>query len=505
VKKWVGGLLAIGVVCLAFAGARGSSASGATQQAAPKLDVEIAIDGTASMASAIAQARQSGIAITHGVIQLLPDTQFSVVVFRDHGNPAGEYKLVQPFTRDEDLVRSAFGKINATYNPDPNNGPAESYNLAFRKSYSDTRMGWRPDASKIVLVIGDAEPNGAGTEGLPGCRDHSRDPEGLSTRHELANMRAAHRTLIMVREPSREVSVTLRCYESIAAGAYTGSLAENAGQDIVSTLVELITGAYAPLTLKPDLRAALRTARSGYTVKLQNPNLVSLTTNSIKVQLPRGFRYLRGTTSGATRAEPAVSGRLLTWSLSKVLPAHKQLRLHLAVHTPKRLGTYRSKAMASVQTAAGNALAPRTPTALLRVKRRLSAIAFAFNAKIGAGKTVVGHAGARSHGGRRLLGHQVSARGSVLLRRGLGVRVLLRATQLRLERLAGPTRARLTLRVVAAHGLAGCRPGSRATLQLFNSTDLRQDDSNDAYLRLSLPRACGGTIRRAAAISVSDS
>jgi hypothetical protein len=54
------------------------------------LDVEIAVDGTVSMASAIAQAKQSGIAISAGVIQLLPDSRFSVVVFRDHGNPAGE-------------------------------------------------------------------------------------------------------------------------------------------------------------------------------------------------------------------------------------------------------------------------------------------------------------------------------------------------------------------------------------------------------------------------------
>ena len=44
-----------------------------------------------------------------------------------------------------------------------------------------------------------------------------------------------------------------------------------------------------------------------------------------------------------------------------------------------------------------------------------------------------------------------------------------------------------------------------ATLLLFNSNDVRPDDSNDAYLRLVLPRGCGGPIRRAAKISVSDS
>jgi hypothetical protein len=503
-KTFGAGLLAVGMVCIALAGGRESSASGATQQAIPQLDVEIAIDGTASMASAIAQAKQSGVAITDGVIQLLPDTRFSVVVFRDHGNPAGEYELVQPFTKDESLVKSAFGKIKTAFNPSPDNGPAESYNLAFKRSYSD-QMGWRQDARKIVLVLGDAEPNGAGTDGFAGCHDRSRDPEGLSTRRELANMRSAERTLIMVRELSREVSTSLECYQSLAAGAYAGGLARDAGNDFVSTIVELIQGAYAPLTLKPDLRAALRTDRTGYTVKLQNPNLLSLTITSIKVQLPRGFRYLRNTTSGITRANPAVSGRMLTWSFTRALPARQQLRLHLAVHTPRRLGTYRSKATAFVETGAGNQLVPRTPAAVLRVKRHISAIAFRFAAKVAAGSTVSGRANARFGGGRKSLHRPVSARGSILLQKSRGARLLLRASRLRLVRLAGPTRARLTLRVVAAHGLPGCRVGSRATLVLFNSTNLRQDDSNEAYLRLALPKRCGGTIRRPAAVTVSDS
>jgi hypothetical protein len=505
VKTFVAGLLAVGLGCIALAGGRESSASGAMQQATPQLDVEIAVDGTASMASAIAQAKQSGIAITDGVIQLLPDTRFSVVVFRDHGNPVGEYELVQPFTNDESLVKSAFGRIKTAYNPNPDNGPAESYNLAFKRSYSDSQMGWRAGARKIVLVLGDAQPNGAGTDGLAGCHDRSHDPEGLSTRRELANMRSSERTLIMVRELSKEVSASLECYQSLAAGAYAGGLARDAGDDLVSTIVELIQGAYAPLTLKPDLRAALRTDRTGYTVKLQNPNLLSLTIKSIKVQLPHGFRYLRHTTSGLTRADPVVSGRMLTWSPTRVLPARQQLRLHLAVDTPRRLGAYRSKATAFVETAAGNQLVPRTPAALIRVKRQISAIGFRFVAKVAAGSTVAGRANARFRAGRKGLLGPVSAHGSILVQKGQGARLLLRASRLRLLRLAGPTRARFALRVVAAHGLPGCRVGSRAMLLLFNSTDLRQDDSNDAYLRLALPKRCGGTIWRSAAITVSDS
>ena len=58
----------------------------------------------------------------------------------------------------------------------------------------------------------------------------------------------------MVRALSTEVSVSLQCYQSLAAGAFVGGAARDAGSDLVSTIVELVQGAYAPLTLKPDLQ-----------------------------------------------------------------------------------------------------------------------------------------------------------------------------------------------------------------------------------------------------------
>ena len=498
------GLVAVGLVVVLAGGGQLAAGRAAPRAAAPQLDVEIAIDGTGSMASAIAEAKKSGDGITDGLISLLPDTRLAVVVFRDHGNRAGEYALLQPFTTDNEKVKAALNQVAASFNRNPNNTAAESYNLAFRKSYSDPRMGWRPSARKIVLVLGDAEPNGAGTDGIPGCRDHSRDPEGLSTAQELANMRAAGRTLIMVRELSRELSVSLQCYQSLADRAYAGGLAHDAGSDLVATIVELVQGAVAPLTLKPDLNAALRADRIGYTLKVQNPNLLPLTVKSVSVVLPQGFRYVLKTTTGMTRTEPTVSGRTLTWRLTKVVREGQQARLHLSVRTPHRLGTYRSTATGFVETAAGSQLAPRTPTVLLRVKKRISTIAFHFQAGPSGGSAVLGSASARFRGGARVVG-TVSARGSLLLRKGPGARLVLRAKTLRLQRLVGPTRARLTLGVASKKSLRGCRVGSSATLLLVYSPALRRDESSGSYLKLSLPRACGGTLRRPAEITASDS
>lgn len=499
------GLVAVVLGCGVLAGGGQLSTGNAAPKAStPQLDVEIAIDGTGSMASAIAAAKTSGVGVTDGLVSLLPDTRFAVVVFRDRGNPAGEYKLLQPFTSDRSKVDAGLNKITADFNRDPNNTEAESYNLAFRNSYSDPQMGWRPSARKIVLVLGDAEPNGAGTDGLPGCKDRSRDPENLSTARELANMRATGRTLIMVRQLSKELSVSLQCYQSLAARAYVGGLARDAGSSLVSTIVELVQGAVAPLSLKPDLKAALRSNRIGYTLKIQNPNLLPLTVKSVKVVLPRGFRYVPRTTTGMTRREPTVSGRTLAWSLTRVLRDGQQARLHVSVRTPRRLGTYGSTAMGFVETAAGNQLAPRTPAVLLKVKKRIAAIAFRFRAGAG-GSTMSGGASARFFAGVRAGASTVPAHGSLLLRRGRAARLLLRAKNLRLQRLAGPTRARLTLRVVSAHRLRGCRVGSSATLLLVYSPNLHADETSGSYLKLSLPRACGGTLRRSADITASDS
>jgi hypothetical protein len=503
VKAFRGVLVAVGLGVV-LAGGGQLTAGRAAPQAPPQLDVEIAIDGTASMGSAIAEAKKSGVGITDGLVSLLPDTRFSVVVFRDHGNPAGEYALLQPFTSDREQIRQALNKITATFNPDPNNTKAESYNLAFRKSYSDQQMGWRPSARKIVLVLGDAQPHGAGKDGLPGCTDRTQDPENLSTARELANMRAAGRTLVMVREHSKELSVSLQCYQSIAAGAYAGGLARDAGSDLVSTIVELVQGAFAPLTLKPDLGTALRAGRMGYTLRLQNPNLLPLTVKSIRIDLPSGFRYVHGTTTGMTRTEPATSGRTLTWTPAKTVRAGRDARLHVSVRTPRGLGKYRSVALGSVQTAAGNELVARAPTALLRVKKRISTIAFRFQTLSALTPSVSGSARARFGARLGAASRTVSALGSIRVRNGRA-RLVLRAKSLRLQRLAAPTRARLTLRVLSAHGLKGCRAGSRATLLVVYSPDLRADESVGSYLKLSLPRACGGTSRRPAEIAALNS
>jgi von Willebrand factor type A domain len=500
VKAWLLVLLAAGLAAAFLSGAHGSPAASAASAVATPVDVEIAIDGTESMGTAIARAKSEGARALSGVSSLLPDSRFAVVVFRDHGNPAGEYQLLQPLTSDAAQVNDALNRVTTHSNPSPQNGLAESYNLAFEESYSDARIGWRPSARKIVVVLGDAEPNGAGTAGLPGCHDQSRDPEGLSTPRELAKMREAKRTLIMIRELSSEVSTSLQCYESIAKGAFVGGAARDANADIAGLIVEEIVDAYAPVTVKNDLGVALRNASTGYTITVRNPNALALKIKALTFVLPSsGFRYLR---SSIASTRPVQSGRTLSWALNTSLGPRQRLGFHVLLRTPGHVGRYRSSLSTQLETAGGNELVSRRPVGLLSVKRSIHAVNLFFRGRTAAANTLTGRAGVR-FGRWRGLPAIGPARGRLILRRGTK-RVVLQAAGLRLDSLAVPTRARLRLRIIASAGYRGCPLGARATLFVTDSYNVRQDSRTTTPV-LSLPPACGGKITPTATLAFSAS
>jgi hypothetical protein len=488
----VSSLLVVWFAVLALLGGDGSRARASSARASTPVDVEIAIDGTGSMGDAVARAQSQATQLTAQAAGLLPDIRFAVVVFRDPEASLGEYALLQPFTPDSARVKAAIDRIKTTAfgGPDP-----ESYNLVFQRSYNDNQMGWRPSARKIVVVLGDAEPYGAGAAGIPGCRDKSTDPDGLSTPQELARMRAAERTLIMVRMHSSALSASLQCYQSIAAGAFAGGTAREEGGDLAAIIIESIERAFAPVTVAPDLKLALRNGRAGYTITLRNPNVLPVTTNSVSLVLPRkGFHYVRGTTTGMTTREPSQSSGSLLWNINQTVPPHQSARLHVIVRASRTLGMYGSSAIAQIQTAGGNALTSRGYRAVLRVKSGIRALSLRF-AGSATKTTVRGGAAWLSNRVVKTLPVGARARGTVVFSGARGTRVVLQISSLSLERLAAPTRARLALRVVGARRLSHCSIGGRATLLVVDSAALRANGSSSDSLVLTLPRACGGRQR----------
>lgn len=251
---FVAGLALLLVLIVAGPGA-------AAPRALPPIDVELAIDTTGSMGPTIQQAQDDANQLVRSIKAFSPDARFAVVQFKDSTDGV-EYELVQAFTADSPAIQEALTTLSASGGED-NPG---AYNLVFQNSV-DTTAGWRTNARKIVVVMGDAEPHGAGTSGFAGCVDTTADPNGLSTKDMLAGMKAAERTLIMVRQVSSKTTASLQCYQSLAAASFKGATAKDGGNDL-STLVTSLVGK-AVDTVKPTVKALASSARAGKTAKLR--------------------------------------------------------------------------------------------------------------------------------------------------------------------------------------------------------------------------------------------
>ena len=274
-RRYAGAFAAALLVLLALqAGSARSEVGSAAVQAT---DVLLAFDTTGSMGPSIAAAQRDASTIVSAVGGFAPNTRFAVASFRDRFYPGGQYTLVTPMTGSKAAVSAAIGKLEAVSTTDQvRDQDAEAYNLLFNKSYTDSSIGWRAASRKIVVVIGDAEPHSAGAEGLAGCADTTHDWNNLSTSHELAAMRAAKRTLVMIRQ-SATATTSLACYATLATLAYEGGAArDGGGQDMGAPVLALLKQAYAPFVVTPQLASAVAGKTNGLTVRIANPNNFAL-------------------------------------------------------------------------------------------------------------------------------------------------------------------------------------------------------------------------------------
>jgi hypothetical protein len=246
----------------------------------PKADILIAIDTTGSMQPTIAQAQADANAIVTGVQASVLDTQFAVVDFKDDFDGAAlEYRVARAMTPDAALVSAAIDGLTAGGGGDA----PEAHNLVFRNSYTPDvggDIGWRAGTKKIVVVITDAEPHGAGTtEQLSGCFDTTADPHGLNTVTELNAMAAADRTLFMIRQDAPFTTTTsLACLQSIAA--VTGGTAVNGGEALGVQIVGLINGAFTAATeVHMEVAAAPESASASW-ISFAPPSRTSVATPS---------------------------------------------------------------------------------------------------------------------------------------------------------------------------------------------------------------------------------
>ncbi len=222
------------------AGQRATNNETVTVPALPqKADIEIAIDTTGSMGDVIAQAKSQATDLVNKIHTDIPDTNFSVVDFKDASDGSQEYVVRQSNTNDASSVQSAINAMTAGGGGDT----PEAQNLVMANATPDGPPLWRSGTRKFAVLITDAEPHGAGNSFSPGCTDTSSDPHGLSTGTVVANLKAAQRTLFVIAAHG-----ILNCYTQITAASYPGSAAVNLGSSIADQLESLIKAASASVS-----------------------------------------------------------------------------------------------------------------------------------------------------------------------------------------------------------------------------------------------------------------
>lgn len=228
-----------------------AAASTGSPKAASKpviLDVEIAIDTTGSMGSSIAQAQTDAKGLVSDIRARYASAAFATVQFRDSFDTP-EYQIMQPMTGDATVIDTSIDTLAAGGGGDN----PEALNLVFQNALDPANpIGWRAGSRRILVVISDAEPHGAGTVGFVGCSDTSVDPHSLNTYTVLTNLKAAGVTLLMVRQAS-SATASLECYQSLAAAGYPTGAAKNGGDKLIDVveamIVKVVTGTASPVGL----------------------------------------------------------------------------------------------------------------------------------------------------------------------------------------------------------------------------------------------------------------
>ena len=108
---------------------------------------------------------------------------------------------------------------------------------------------------------------------------------------------------------------------------------------------------------------------NGYTITIANTHTEAFEIDALVDDLPDGFTYTPGSTTGATTADPSVTGQRLRWAGPFALPAGVALTLHFGVTVADEPGTYLYEASAESDDVS---ITPTGPTAPVVVTPALS-------------------------------------------------------------------------------------------------------------------------------------
>ncbi|WP_027008491.1 DUF11 domain-containing protein [Conexibacter woesei] len=141
---------------------------------------------------------------------------------------------------------------------------------------------------------------------------------------------------------------TCRCDEYIDNGAgnsWSRTIAPGASATVAGLITFSPTGNRPLVITKTGDHDTVDAGRAtGYTISVTNPNVRDVTLTSLYDDLPPGFSYISGSTSGLTTADPTAAGQRITWAGPLAIPGGTTVDLHFEVRVSTIPGTYRNSA-----------------------------------------------------------------------------------------------------------------------------------------------------------------
>lgn len=141
---------------------------------------------------------------------------------------------------------------------------------------------------------------------------------------------------------------TCRCTEDIDNGAglsWTIPLGANQSATRSSLITFSPVGAEPLSTTKTVNHSAVSSGDTvRYTIDVHNPGQTDATLQTVTDNLPSGFGYVDGSTTGATTSDPSSSGGTLTWSTPATVPAGGDVTLSFDATAASASGTYYNNA-----------------------------------------------------------------------------------------------------------------------------------------------------------------
>lgn len=137
----------------------------------PSVDIVFAFDTTSSMNDTVEQMKVEATTILDTIGSRFDDTRFGLASFRDYPfAPYGDrtdwaWRVERALTSNQNSVKTAIGRLWTGGGAD---GPEAYSRVLYEATAPDNPLGWRPDARKALIILGDNFPHDDDiNEGLP--------------------------------------------------------------------------------------------------------------------------------------------------------------------------------------------------------------------------------------------------------------------------------------------------------------------------------------------------